>query len=218
MARKSQSTKSKSAPGSDPLRRILSAAMDETAAVGWRHLSLEAVAKRARMKLGEVLAHTPTKAHLLARFADHIDTVALSSVDAVDHAQSVKDRLFDLLMRRFDELQKHRNGVVALMKGVTRDPGEAAMLLARLSRSMTATLSAAGLSPHGLMGCAQMMGLKAVYLSALRAWQTDESTDMAKIMAALDKALGLAERAANFVSMRGRKRGAQGARVDARSS
>ncbi|MSO96780.1 MAG: hypothetical protein EXR11_00970 [Rhodospirillaceae bacterium] len=206
MARKPQSRKSKPAAGSDPLMRILSAAMDEAAAVGWSHLSLEGVAKRARMKLGDVLTHSPTKAHLLARFANHIDAAALSPVDAVDHTQSVKDRLFDLLMRRFDALQKHRNGIIALMKGVARDPAEAAMLLARLSRSMTATLSAAGLSPHGLMGCAQMMGLKAVYLSALRAWRVDESSDMAKTMAALDKALGFAERAANFASMRGRKR------------
>ena len=84
------------------------------------------------------------------------------------------------------------------MTGVMREPGELAMLMARLSRSMTATLSAAGLAPHGLRGVAQMMGLKAVYLSALRIWQKDESPDMAKVMAALDRNLGYAERAAQF--------------------
>lgn len=214
MARKPNAAKPKpkakpKADSGDALTHILAAAMAEAAAVGWAHVSFEAVATRAGLNLGEVLLHVPTKAHLLARFADHIDSVALSSVRAIDHTQSVKDRLFDLLMRRFDALQKHRDGVKALMTAVTREPGEAAMLLARLSRSMSATLSAAGVSVHGVMGVAQTEGLKAVYIAALRAWRTDDSEDMAKTMAALDKGLGFAERAAGFMKGRREKKAAQ---------
>ncbi|MDX2142101.1 MAG: hypothetical protein SFV19_01990 [Rhodospirillaceae bacterium] len=189
----------------DPLTRIVGAAMSEAAAVGWAHLSLEGVAVRAKMKLGDVLRHVPTKAHLLARFADHVDRAALGAVASVDHSQSVKDRLFDLLMKRIDALQVHRDGVRAVMTGAARDPGEGAMLLGRLARSMESTLAAAGLSPHGLTGMMQVMGLKAAYLSALRVWRSDDSTDMAKTMAALDKALGYAERAAKFAF--GKRRG-----------
>ena len=209
MARKPSTKKSNPKQDRTPMAQILDAALNEVAAVGWRHLSLEAVARRAGMSLGDVLLHVPTTAHILARFADHIDQVALSAVKDVDHTQSVRDRLFDLLMRRFDALQQHRAGVVALMTGVMREPGELAMLMARLSRSMTATLSAAGLAPHGLRGLAQIMGLKAVYLSALRAWQKDESSDMAKVMAALDRSLGYAERAAQFSLSRFTPRRAQ---------
>ncbi len=198
MARKPSTQKPSQKPDANPMARILDAALHEVAAKGWQHLSLEAVARRAEMSLGDVLIHVPTTAHILARFADHLDRAALSNVKDVDHSQSVRDRLFDLLMRRFDALQAHRAGVVALMTGVMREPGDLAMLMARLSRSMTATLSAAGLAPYGLRGLAQIMGLKAVYLSALRVWQKDESADMAKVMAALDRSLGYAERAAQF--------------------
>ena len=198
MARKPSIKKVSPTPDADPMVSILSAAMEEAAAVGWAHLSFEAVATRAGMKLGDVLAHVPTQAHLLARVADHVDRTALLGVSGVDHTQSVKDRLFDLLMRRFDVLQRHRAGILALMAGVARDPGEGLMLLGRLSRSMAVTLTAAGVSPHGLKGMAHVTGLKAVYLAGLRTWQKDESSDMAKTMAALDKALGYAERAANF--------------------
>jgi ubiquinone biosynthesis protein COQ9 len=180
------------------MARILEAGLDEIAAVGWPHLSMAAVARRAKMSLGEVLLHVPTTSHLLARFADHVDRKAFAAVQEVDHSQSVKDRLFDLLMRRFDALQKHRAGVVALMNGVMSEPGTLAMLVTRLSRSMSTTLSAAGVESHGLRGLAQLAGLKAVYLSSLRAWKSDESPDMAKTMAALDRALGQAERAANM--------------------
>jgi hypothetical protein len=44
----------------------------------------------------------------------------------------------------------------------------------------------------------QVLGLKAAYLSAWRVWRVDDSDDMAKTMAALDKALAYAERAAKF--------------------
>jgi ubiquinone biosynthesis protein COQ9 len=198
MARKPSTPKPSMTPTPDAMTRILSAAMEEIAAVGWARLSMDAVAQRAKMNLGEVLLHVPTTSHMLARFADHVDRAALKDVGSVDHAQSVRDRLFDLLMRRFDALQKHRPGVVALMNGIMRQPVEAPMLAARLSRSMTTILAAAGVSAHGLRGMGQVVGLKAVYLSALRAWQKDESTDMAKTMAALDRALGYAERAANM--------------------
>jgi ubiquinone biosynthesis protein COQ9 len=198
MARKLNTPKPNAAPAPDAMTRVLSAAMDEIAATGWARLSMEAVAQRAQMNLGDVLLHVPTTSHLLARFADHVDRVALKDVGSVDHTQSVRDRLFDLLMRRFDALQKHRAGVVALMNGIMRQPVEAPMLAARLSRSMMTTLAAAGVSAHGLRGMGQVMGLKAVYLSVLRAWQKDESTDMAKTMAALDRSLGYAERAANM--------------------
>jgi AcrR family transcriptional regulator len=199
MATKRTSKAKSTTRSGDDMTVILAAAMAEAAGVGWAQVSLAAIAARAKMKLGDVLRHVPTKAHLLARFADHVDRQALGGVGAIDHAQSVKDRLFDLLMKRFDALQAHRQGVKALMSGVMRDPGEGAMLLGRLARSMESTLAAAGLSPHGLKGLLQVMGLKAAYLAALRAWRQDDSADMAKTMAALDRALGLAERAGKAV-------------------
>ncbi len=207
MARKSNANKSASSESEDEISRILSAAMDEAAATGWAQVSFQAIAHRSGLKLGEVLLHTPTKAYILARFADAIDRAALSDVNEIDDTQTVKDRLFDLMMRRFDALQKYRAGVLALMTGLSRDPGEGVMVMGRLSRSMGATLAAAGVAAHGLSGLAQTEGLKAVYLAALRAWRNDDSEDMAKTMSALDKALGYAEKAASFV--KGKRRSAK---------
>ncbi|MBL8630000.1 MAG: hypothetical protein JNM81_10255 [Rhodospirillaceae bacterium] len=204
MARKASS--GKTTPNQpDDMSRILTAAMEEAAAADWARVSFQVIATRSGLKLGEVLLHTPTKAHILARFADAVDHIALADVDALDDSQTVKDRLFDLLMRRFDALQKYRAGVLSLMKGLARDPFEAAMVMARLSRSMATTLAAAGVSLHGLSGVAQSEGLKLAYLSALRAWRDDDSADMAKTMAALDKALGYAEKAATFMAGKRRR-------------
>ncbi|MCB2108739.1 MAG: hypothetical protein KDE14_13610 [Rhodobacteraceae bacterium] len=207
---KSRRSKPASAP-KDPIARIVRAALDEAAAVGWRQVGMDAVARRAGMTLGDVLMHVPTKGHIVARLADHIDMAMVKDAALPDRESSPRDRLFEILMRRFDALQVHRDGIKALLKDAARDPGLAAMGLVRLSRSMAVALSAAGISADGLIGCARVHGLKLVQVSALRAWMNDDSDDMAKTMAALDKALNLAERAASMSKFRMKRPGRQAA-------
>lgn len=184
---------------------VLDAALAEAAAVGWDNMTFEGIAARAGMTLGQLLIDAPTKSHLMSRYADHVDRVMLEAVESIDDSQSTRDRLFDLLMRRFDTMQKNRAGVLAMGKGLARDPGTVAVMACRLTRSMNATLNAAGAALPGIASVAQVVGLQAVYVSALRTWAEDDTEDMAKTMAALDKALGHAERAVNFVSSRRRK-------------
>lgn len=202
MARKDGKTKS-TGHGGD---KVLDAALAEAAAVGWDNMTFEGIAARAGMSLGQVVLDAPTKAHLMSRYADHVDRSALAAVENIDQSQSARDRLFDLLMRRFDAMQKDRDGVLAMGKALRRDPATAAKLACRLTRSLNATLNAAGAAEPGIASVAQVVGLQAVYLSAMRTWVDDDTEDMAKTMAALDKALGHAERAANFIA--GRRRAA----------
>ena len=56
------------------------------------------------------------------------------------------------------------------------------------------TLEAAGVGSAGRIGALRWVGLAAVYLEAFRAWARDESEDMARTMAALDRALARADR------------------------
>ena len=58
---------------------------------------------------------------------------------------------------------------------------------------MTWMLEAAGVDTNGFRGAIRVMGLKVVYIKALRAWIKDEGDDMPKTMASLDKSLGHAE-------------------------
>ena len=50
----------------------------------------------------------------------------------------------------------------------------------------------------------RIQGLKAVTAFALRAWMTDDSADLSKTMAALDRALNRAEKLAGMTSFRRR--------------
>lgn len=168
---------------------LIGAAFRIAGETGWRTMSLAAAAREAELDLGRVRARYPNKAALLLRFGSLMDQAALSAVAA---AGTPRDKVFDLLMARFDVLQAHRAGVLSLMQALRRDPGLSLLLAGATVRSMTWMLDAAEVPSSGLTGALRAQGLAAVWAYALRAWETDESSDLSATMAALDKALARA--------------------------
>jgi hypothetical protein len=205
--RRARAASASSASGSgSAIDRVIDAALEEAAALGWTHVTLDGVAARADIALGEVLLLAPTRAHIALHFLRRLDARNLASVKGTDPADSPRDRLFDVLMRRFDLLEENRDGVIAMIKGVACDPGPAAALACRTGRSAAALLGAAGISADGLRGLGRVLGLQAVMAYALRAWVNDDTEDMAKTMAALDKALDRAERLEGLSPLKRRAR------------
>lgn len=196
------SNKKAALPAVTDLDRILDAALAEAAAVGWRHLSMNAIAIRAGLALGDVVGEAPTRAHLVARLLDRLDKRMLTAVKAIDESDNVRDRLFDVAMKRFDAMNADRDGFHAVLTGLRFDPPAAALALCRADRTAAAMLAAAGVSPDGLLGYARIQGMKVVLLCAVRAWMDDDSADLSKTMAALDRALERAERLASFRGFR----------------
>jgi hypothetical protein len=133
---------------------------------------------------------------ILARFGALADEQALTG--ALDSGP-VRERLFDIIMRRFDALQTHRGGVLALLTALPAHPATALVLAALTTRSMGWMLEGAGVASTGLRGLLASQGLTAVWLYTLRAWRTDDSADLSGTMAALDRALSNAERVAGWL-------------------
>jgi hypothetical protein len=133
---------------------------------------------------------------ILLRFGRLADQAALAYAPADG---SVRDKLFDLLMRRFDVMQTHRLGVKAVLRFVPCHPKTAVLLACATKRSMRWMLQAAGVTATGPRGEVQVRGLMAVWLWAMRAWERDESDDLSGTMAAVDSALQRAERMASWL-------------------
>jgi hypothetical protein len=102
-------------------------------------------------------------------------------------------------MRRFDVLNRHKDGARAIARGAARDPAAALMLACRVDKSAAMMLGAAGIDAGGLCGLARIQGFKMIFLSAARAWMKDDSADLADTMAAVDRALSQAERLMKFL-------------------
>ena len=172
---------------------------------GWARASVAQAARAATLSLAEARVRFPGRIAVLARFGRLADQAALADMSADG---SVRDKLFDLLMRRFDALQAHRPGIAALLRALPADPPAALLLACITRRSMRWMLQAAGVSTAGLRGELRTRGLVAVWLWTLRAWERDESADLSGTMAALDAALRRAERVAGWL---GGRAGASGA-------
>ena len=163
---------------------------------GWRHVNVVKAARAAGLPLADARVRFPSRVSILLRFGQMADQAALEGAPAEG---PVRDRLFDLLMRRFDALQAQRAGVLALMRALPLEPPLAFVLACATRRSMRWMLQATGITATGLRGELEVKGLVAVWLWVLRAWERDDSADLSGTMAALDTALERAEQVAGLL-------------------
>jgi len=188
---------------------IFAAAMRVAAQIGWRKARLTDIAEEAGLTLAELHEKHPSKGALLDNFVRHIDQVVLKgAAKTVDEDSSYRDRLFDIVMQRFDALNPYKDGVRAIVKEAGGG-GVAEFLCSgqRVLRSMRWMLEAADISTAGFVGNMRVKGLAVVYAATTNVWLKDESEDMAQTMAALDKNLSRAEKFATMQSPFSRRRG-----------
>ena len=182
-------------------RAVIAAAFQIAAESGWSAVSVAAAARAASLPLARARERFPGRATILLRFGRIADQAALAETPS---DEPVRDRLFDLLMRRIDALQAHRAGVLALLRALPAEPPIALLLTLATRRSMRWMLQAAGVPTSGVRGELRVKGLVAVWLWTIRAWRSDESQDLSTTMAALDAALRRAESAAEWLGWRPR--------------
>ncbi len=176
--------------------RAVAGALDLASRMGWDMITMTDIADKAHVSLAELSELFDDKTDVLVAYGRQIDKKVLESFAGPDPSMSERDRLFDILMERFDVLEGNREAVVSILKSFTLDPKQAVISLPHLGRSMAWMLEAAGIDTNGIKGAIRVAGLTVVYLNATRHWMKDESADLAKTMAALDKSLNRAEQVA----------------------
>ncbi len=177
----------------DPaLRRDLARAALALAAEGaWKEVTLAKIAAAAGRPLAELYGATLWEAVDCAEEA--FDRAIAEGVAKLDPKQSVRDRLFELIMRRFEAMEPHRPAVLGMEQGLDRDPTLLASQHQRHVRCARWVLALAGLEADGMTGQARAQGLGVIIGQARAAWRGDDAGDFARTMASLDKNLRRAE-------------------------
>ena len=189
-------------PRRDKLARIVDAALQLSTDRGWAAITLDDIAAAAKLDADEVYRLTPTKSAVLNAFLRRTDLAVLerkSTAEEEEAQASTHDRLFDVLMRRFEVLLPDRAVLGIICRDLPRDPISLAAAIPQAHCSFARMLEAAGVSTQGLRGLARIHAIAAVWLATQRTWFSDDGEDMARTMAALDRNLRRMEETAGLV-------------------
>ena len=174
--------------------RLIDAAMTLAGRRRWRNINMGDIAVEAGMPIADALAQCNSKNAILSALGRQINRAVLNDLHTdPEIGDSPKDRLFELMMRRFDAMANYRSGLAGINADMEFDPFAALNRLCRIQNAMALTLEAAGISSAGPCGILRQKGLGAIYIYCLSVWFSDETDDMSATMVAVDRALTFAD-------------------------
>ncbi|MDP2621509.1 MAG: TetR/AcrR family transcriptional regulator [Hyphomicrobiales bacterium] len=193
-----ESAKSAAQAGSTSRRavkeQVVEAGLALAAEIPWAEIKLQDIAARAKLPLADVVEVFPTKLSVVCGFMRHIDRKVIENLDPELAGEPARERLFDVLIGRFEALNPYKAGVRSLWQALSRDPDALMVLDSAVVRSQLAMMAAAGLNAEGLSGMARAQGVAMIFFRTMGVWLEDEDPGMARTMAALDRHLRDAER------------------------
>ena len=178
---------------------IVNAALCVAGEVGWTRLSFADIATKANLSELTVRKRYPAKALLLTEFMRHIDNLVLAQDVPFDESDSQRDRIFEILMLRFEAMQPYKESLRQIAADLRKNPISTIANGPNAALSMAKMLAAANLTADGLLGIAHAHGLLAAWLATGHVWLLDDSPDMTRTMATLDKNLRRGEKYLNML-------------------
>jgi AcrR family transcriptional regulator len=171
------------------MKKVVDATMALAAEAGWNNITLADIADKAAVPLADLRLLVDDKQEILKQFMAEIDGAVLAAMEADAGDEHPRDRLFDLLMQRFELLEPHKSALQKISRDLRGNPLARLSLVGTLLQSMDWMLNGAGISTSGARGSVKSKGLAAIYLSVMGTWFEDDDPGLARTMAMLDRKL-----------------------------
>jgi AcrR family transcriptional regulator len=191
MARKVQ--QSGAEPSGDPRVRAVDALMVLAADRAWHDITLDEIAGAAGLSLADLRDLFPSKGAMLGGFIRRMDRIVLDG-RAADLADSpARDRVLDLMLRRFDALKPYRAALRNIHRAFRGDAMGLMALNQQALNSWRYLLASAGIETAGPLGFVKLQGAILVFSRVFPVFLDDEDDDLPRTMAALDRELSRGE-------------------------
>lgn len=175
----------------DAKNRLIQSALSLAGNMSWTDISINDIARDAEVDMNDLAALFHDKGDILTAYARQVDFQIEDNLEgAFGEGDTQRDKLFDIIMERFDILNENRSGVVSIVNALTLDPLSGLNALPNLCQSTMFMAKVSGMNVDGWKGALGVTALCGLYLNALRAWVKDDTSDMAATMASVDKGLG----------------------------
>jgi hypothetical protein len=182
-------------------KNIISTTLKLAETIPWQKITIDGIAQAEKIESSALLEIYPSKLSILDAFNRQLDAEIIQEFASIEKLGSVRDQLFDILMARFDLLNRYKIAVKLIYKEtVPFDPLASAYGLHSLIKSMKIVLNIAGIPTCTLLGFMKTKILSAIFMRSFIAWLGDDSTDMAKTMAILDSDLVKVENFSNAIT------------------
>lgn len=181
--------------------RTITALLNLAGKSGWGAVTPAELAKAAKITEKTAAEFLATPAQTMRALADFV-TAAVTQAYRHDKRSSSREALFEILMLRFDVLQRYRAGFLALQQAARCDPRLTAALAQAIYPQCATVLRLAQISIKPPTSVIYRAGLGLIYGTVLCVWKRDDSPDLAKTMAALDRQLRRTEQFIHFVNQR----------------
>ncbi|MFN3911914.1 hypothetical protein [Hyphomonas sp.] len=186
------------------IEKGLKAALELAASRPWPEIPLADIAAKAKLTLTDFHG-VAAREDLVEALDAHFDKAM--SAEGVPEESSPRERLFDVIMLRFEAMEPCRAGLSELMRFRETSLTHVVRLPAHRHASAAWALASAGLDhDSGAPASLKRIAIALVIAQTERAWRKDTGGDFALTMAALDKGLRRAEdRLGQFRRFTGRR-------------
>ncbi len=196
MARKpvSAAEPAASAAPVDPRKCAVEALMALAAERPWHEIELGDIAARAQLPLATLRTHFPSKLAMLGGVTRLVDEIVLADASQDLAGEPVRERMFDLVMRRLDALSPYKDGLRRIMPMLRRDPLALAALNRGALNSWRYMLASAGIPTEDALGVLRVQGAVLLMARVADVWLGDDEPALSRTMARLDRELKTAGR------------------------
>ena len=184
-------------------QKVFKGLMELVSDAGWSGFTLAALARNQEIEELELEKRFLDKIGILQAFSEFIDEQTLANLDPdiLDPGISIRERILEVMLVRFDVLAPYKDGVCELLKVTGKDPKMFVVAAKAIRTSMRSSLETVGVSTGGVKGNIKIKGLAAVFLFGMRTWSKEESSDITATTRILDDRLKRAESLAKSLGL-----------------
>lgn len=173
----------------DPRKQAVEALMRLAAGRRWDEIELGDIAVEAGLSLAKLRGLFPSKLAMLGGLTRLVDDVVLAGASDELAGEPVRERMFDLVMRRLDALAPYKDALRRIAPVIRRDPLTMAALNRGAVNSWRYMLASAGIPTEDALGIVRVQGAVLLMARVSEVWLDDDEPELSRTMARLDREL-----------------------------
>ncbi len=162
--------------------------------IGWEAFSIEKLSVKENIPLNDLKVYFKCKYSIVDRFSKMIDKKIESKLRIQDfNNSSKKDILFELIMMRFDEMEEFKRSLARVLDASKNKPLLISIITKNVLNTMDFFLELSNSYNNYAFDVLKKNFLFLIYSITFKTWLSDNTEDLSKTMAELDKLLSTAE-------------------------